>query len=316
MRMPLALTALLAIDVATAPTDAAADPFDAAAPIDAAAGPPRHALRWTREPGAETCTSADALEAAVETRLGRLVFARAEKPAVIIEGRVSPSWHVGIQVRNADGSAIGERVLDERATDCRALDDALVLVISLIIDPNAALRETPAPAPPREPWHVGVGVSALGAGGILPRASVGGALRVSIEAPRFPVVEVWGTWWVPDETSAHGQGGRFTLITGGVAARIPLWKLDTGFGFQLGRMAGTGIGFDRVQDAHAVVPTVTIDPAVAIPIGPRVSFKAGLSLWLPLVRPRFTFEQSGGDVEVYQPGVVGGVVHAGADVRF
>jgi len=219
-------------------------------------------------------------------------------------------------VRNADGTAIGERVLDERATDCRALDDALVLVISLIIDPNAALRESPAPAPPREPWHVGFGVSALGAGGILPGASIGGALRVSIDAPRLPVIELDGTWWRPDDTSDRGQGGRFTLLTGGVAVRIPLWKLDTGFGFQLGRMTGTGIGFDRVQDAHAVVPIVTIDPTVVIPVGPRVSFNAGLSLWLPLVRPRFTFEQAGQDVEVYQPGVIGGVVHAGAGVRF
>jgi len=306
MRMPLALIALVAL-VAS----------------DAAAQPPRHALLWTREPGAETCAGADALEAAVEARLGRLVFARAEKPAVIIEGRVSPSWHVGIQVRNADGSAIGERVLDERVTDCRALDDALVLVISLIVDPNAALRESPAPvlsesaAPaPSLPWHAGVAVALLGAGGILPGASVGAGLRVSIDAPRLPTVELSGTWWYPDETRDRDRGGRFTLITGGVAVRIPLWKLDTGFGFQLGRMTGTGLGFDRVQTAHAVIPTVTIDPAVAIPFGPRVSFKVGLSLWLPLVRPQFTFEQAGEDIEVYQPGIVAGVVHADAAVHF
>jgi hypothetical protein len=95
-----------------------------------------------------------------------------------------------------------------------------------------------------------------------------------------------------------------------------MWKLDTGFGFELGRMTGTGIGFDHVQEAAAMIPAVAIDPAVAVPVSPRVSFRAGLSLWIPLVRPQFTFEQAGQDIEVYQPGILAGVVHANADVHF
>ncbi len=296
MRRLLALTALLA--------------------SDAAADPPRHELRWTREPGAETCIDPDALTAAVEARLGRIVFARTDKPAVIIDGRVSPSWHVAIWVRNADGSPIGERVLDEPAASCRALDEALVLVISLIIDPNAALREPAVPALSREPWHVGFGVSVLGAAGILPGASIGGALDVSIDGPVLPTIELLGTWWMADETRDLGQGGRFGLITGGIATRIPIWKLDTGFGLQLGRMTGTGIGFDRVQDAVALVPAITIDPSVVWASRGRISFRAGLSLWMPLVRPQFTFEQGGQDVVVYQPAAVAAVLHAGADMRF
>jgi hypothetical protein len=284
--------------------------------VDAAADAPRHALHWTREPGAESCIDADALTTAVEARLGRPVFVRTEPPAVIVEGHVSPSWHVAIAVRGTDGSAIGERVLDEPSVNCHALDEALVLVISLIIDPNATAREPPPSVTPREPWHARVGASLLGAAGILPGASLGGALRVAIDAPLLPTVELHGTWWLPDETLDQNQGGRFRLLTGGVALRIPLWKLDTGFGFELGRMIGTGLGFDRVQEARAVIPALTIDPAVAWPLGPRIFFTAGLSLWMPLSRPQFTFEQGGQDVVVYQPAHLTAVLHAGAALHF
>ena len=293
----------------------------AAVASDAAADPPQHSLQWTREPGAESCIDAAALTTAVEARLGRPVFVRSEAPAVIIDGRASPGWHVAIAVRGADGATIGERVLDKSAADCRALDEALVLVLSLIIDPNAAQREATLPVPtppppPREPWHVGFGVAVLGGAGILPGGSLGAALRVSIDAPVIPVIELQGTAWLPDETRDQSQGGRFTLITGGIAARIPIWKLDTGLGFQLARMAGTGLGFDRVQDAHAFIPTITIDPSVAFRSGPLVSFKAGVALWVPLSRPQFTFEQAGQDVVVYQPAPVAAIVHVGAHLRF
>ena len=283
---------------------------------DAPAETPRHALRWTRAPGAETCIDAEALSIAVEARLGRAVFVRTEQPAVIIEAHVSPGWRVAIAVRGADGSAIGERVLDEAAADCHALDDALVLVIALIIDPNAALREPPPAPTPREPWRFRVGASLLGAAGVLPGAAFGAGVRVAIDAPMLPVIEARGTWSPTDETIDGGQGGRFTRMSAALAIRPTIWRLDLGLGFELARITGTGIGFDRVQNATALIPAIAIDPALVVAITERVSFRIGALVWIPLVRPRFTFEQAGQAVPVYQPAPVGAALHAGADLHF
>src|SRR5688572_24899885 len=99
---------------------------------------PTHILRWTRGPGAESCIDAQMLATAVEERLGRVVFAEQATPAVIIEAhvaRATAGWHVAIAVRSADGKPLGARELDEPAADCRALDEALSLVIALIVDP-------------------------------------------------------------------------------------------------------------------------------------------------------------------------------------
>ena len=286
---------------------------------DAAADTPRHALRWARAPGADSCIDQDGLSAAVEQRLGRRVFTRAEQPAVVIEAQVSPGWHVAIAVRGADGSSIGERVYDEPAPDCRALDEALVLVIALIIDPNAALAEPrppSAPPPPREPWRFGVGASVLVGAGIMPGVSLGAALYVAIDAPVLPAIEVRGSAWSEDETRDQDQGGRFSALAGGVSVRVPLWKLDLGAGLELARMSGSGIGFDRVQEARALVPAITVDPRFSIRITDRARVVAGITLWIPLVRPRFTFEQGGQDLLVFQPSPVGGWLHAGAVLRF
>jgi hypothetical protein len=284
--------------------------------VDAAASTPRHALRWTRAPGADGCTDADALSAAVEARLGRNVFVRGEKPAITIEGQVSPGWHVTIAVRDAQGVAIGERVLDEPSLDCRALDEALVLVIALIIDPNAALREPPAPAKPREPWRFSAGASLLGGAGRLPGAAVGGSARFAIDPPAVPRIEARGTWWVPDETVEVNQGGRFTAIAAALTVRFELGTLDLGAGFEATRLTARGIGFDRVQNARSIVPAAVLDPCLVLAITERISFRTGVLVWIPLVRPRFTFEQSGQEVLVYQPAPAAAGLHAGVDLRF
>jgi hypothetical protein len=283
--------------------------------LAAFADAPRHALRLTRAPGAESCIDAGSLAAAVEARLGRTVFTRTEPPAVIIDAQASPGWHVAIAVRGADGTAIGERVLDDPATNCRALDDALVLVIALIIDPEAAMREPSSPQA-REPWRVDAGASLLGAAGLLPGAGFGGGVHVGVDPPALPAFEIHGTAWLGDETRDQGRGGRFSLLAAGLAVRVPTWKLETLVGVELARMAGSGIGFDRVQDASAVIPALAVEPRIVLARAQRVSFSAGLVVWIPLLRPRFTFEQAGMDVVVYQPAPLAGIAHVSADLRF
>jgi hypothetical protein len=276
---------------------------------------PRHALVWTRTPGAEACVDAGALAGAVEARLGRSVFTRTDSSAAVtIDARVSPHWHVAISVHGANGNAIGERMLDEPGANCHALDDALVLVLALIIDPDAATRESPQP---REPWRFDAGASLVGAAGVLPGAALGAGVRFGIDPPGLPAFELHASAWLPDETRDGGRGGRFTLVSAGLAVRVPVWRrLETAVGFELARMTGTGIGFDRVQDASAVIPAISVEPRFVIALTRQTSFTAGLALWIPLARPQFTFEQAGMDVVVHELARIAGIAAVSAGLRF
>lgn len=80
----------------------------------AQAPPPRHALRWTRGPGAESCIDAAVLRASVESRLRRRVFVASDVAPVVIDAHIAPAasgWHVAIAVRDEAGASIGAREL-------------------------------------------------------------------------------------------------------------------------------------------------------------------------------------------------------------
>ena len=302
-------------------------------------GSARHALRWTRGPGAEACIDAPALIAAVETRLGYHVFGETDA-AVIIEAHVQPKatgWHVAIAVRRDDGTLIGMRELDERLPDCRVLDDALVLMIALIVDPDAATRApapnvppaapiAPLPPPrvpisrPSPPWLFEASAGIATAGLLLPGASVGATACFSIDAPGLPAVLIRGTWWLEDELRDRNQGSSLNLVTGGVAVRVPVPVSGNLFsvsaGIELGRMAGDGFGFDRSDHASAMVAYLTVEPTITVKLAPRLRLSAMVGAWVPLVRPRFVYDEAGQTMLLYQPAPVAFVGQAGLAVPF
>ncbi|HEY5921134.1 MAG TPA: hypothetical protein VIV11_05665 [Kofleriaceae bacterium] len=294
----------------------------------AADGSARHTLRWTRGPGAEACIDAPALTTAVEARLGYRAFGDAAA-AVNIEAHVqakAPGWHVAIAVRRDDGTALGARELDERSPDCRVLDEALVLMIALIVDPDAAMRASPptvAPAAPppiarSSPWLFEASAAIATAGMLLPGASIGAAARVSIDPPGLPVVVIRGTWWLEDELRDRNQGSAMNLVTGGVALRVPVSGdlVAVSGGIELGRMAGAGFGFDRSDHASATVAYLTLEPTISVKLTPRLVFSALVGAWIPLVRPRFVYVEAGETMLLYQPSPVALVGQAGLTVPF
>jgi hypothetical protein len=299
----------------------------------------RHVLRWTRAPGADACIDAPALMAAVDTRLGRSVFAEQKDAAIVIEAHVRPieqGWHVAISVRGSDGTLTGQRELEEPASDCRALDDALVLVLALIVDPDAAMRDpapppspppppppppapvpTPAPPPPRaEPWRFEASASLIAGGLVVPGPSVGGALRVIVDPPRVPPIGVRGTLWREGDERDDARGVHVRLLTVGLAACPAVWRLALCGGIEVGRMAGAGFGFDRSQQSVAIVTYATIEPRLAVPLSSRFVLVGAIGAWIPLVRPRFVFEQAGEAMLQYQPPPVAIVGHVGLAMLF
>lgn len=300
----------------------------------------RHTLSWTRAPGAEGCIDADALAAAVDARLGRTAFKVADERTIRIEAHVRPferGWHVAISVRAPDGESLGQRELEERGADCRVLDDVLVLVLALIIDPDAAMREPappppipppipppppPAPKPPEPtrppevPWAFGASGSVIAAGALLPGAAVGGALRFELDPPGLPRLAVRGSVWWEDERRAGAQGARFGLVTTGLSACPALGLLEICGGLEVGRMAAEGFGFDRSQQSASAVLYVVVEPQLRVPLATRLALIASIGTWIPLVRPRFVFDQAGQAVLLHQPSPAALVGHVGLALRF
>jgi hypothetical protein len=171
-------------------------------------------LDWVRLAGAESCASSAELVAAVEKRLGREVFTIATKSDLAIEGRVErtkSTWRATI-VSRADGKTLGTRVVDSAESSCRALDEAIVLVLAVTIDPDGEAVPPPDPPPPPKPtyvtvvkhvrhdvvvpvekaseWRADIRLSATGAVGVLPGFAPGARLSGMFEHRAFVPVEL------------------------------------------------------------------------------------------------------------------------------
>ncbi len=180
------------------------------------------ALSWVRLPGAESCIAAPELSTRVEARLGRSAFVSPSAADLSIEGRIERKggrFHAVVTGTRRDGTAIGTRELE--GADCRGMDDGLVLVLALMIDPDASLaprpqtpkeaappevvrerviirevhevRETPAPekvAPPQTPW----GLDGFAEGGLalgrVPGAAPALGAGLTLVPPHFVPLEL------------------------------------------------------------------------------------------------------------------------------
>jgi hypothetical protein len=104
-------------------------------------------LSWVRLPGAEGCIPTQTLAERVEQRVGRQVFVSASQADLSLEGHVEraadgSAFVATLAVSDREGRVLGKRVLRAPGNDCSALDPALVLVIAIGLDPDAALPAT------------------------------------------------------------------------------------------------------------------------------------------------------------------------------
>jgi len=271
-------------------------------------------LRWIQGAGATTCIGERDLAAAVAARLGDKAAAHGVASGLVIDGEISPSasgWNAEIHTADAHGAALGQRELREPAADCRAIDDKLVLVIALIVDPEL-LDEVAAPvsahraveAVPRAPWRFGGGVSALAARGLLPGFGFGTALAAVIEPPRGWPIEIGATLWPRDRGLAGPGGATFLQLTGG-AALCPrlVGPVSVCVGAQAGEVRARGFGYDQNELRHELVVDATAALRVEWHFHDAIGARVSAGAWVPLSRPRFVFQQGGADVQVYQPSV-------------
>lgn len=106
------------------------------------------ALSWVRDAGAEGCIALPELATRVEQRLGAPTFVSPSGAMLHVEGRISPrrgkpGFDVSLTSSDAQGRVLGRRSLQGDDPSCRALDEALVLVIALTVDSSGRFIELP-----------------------------------------------------------------------------------------------------------------------------------------------------------------------------
>ena len=106
--------------------------------------PSTSSLSWVRLAGAESCVSTQRLAERVEKRLGRRAFVSASQADLSFEGRIQhdtrhDAWVATIVVSDRAGRIVGRRELHAIGSECSSIEDSLVLVLAIAIDPGGVI---------------------------------------------------------------------------------------------------------------------------------------------------------------------------------
>jgi hypothetical protein len=302
--------------------------------------PRRVELAWIADP---SCPSGEAVVSAVE----RLVRGSPPREVVVARGEVvhEGSWRVSLETRSGD--RLGKRTIE--AASCEQLADATALILALMIDPSAALRQPepgaphppapppvageasrpapeppvpapPEPRPPRPRASLFLAVAAVGDVGTLPAPAIGasasgglsaGAYRFTVDIGAFPVQE--------SRLVQHPQDGAdFRLITGAlVACRswIAFWRVHAGpcLGAELDALWAQGFGVDRPRGGLARWGALLGGGLVEAPVAGPASVELRVAGTVPFARPPFYFDDI---ATLYRPSAAALRVHFAASLRF
>ncbi|MCU0686426.1 MAG: hypothetical protein MUF34_29970 [Polyangiaceae bacterium] len=290
-------------------------------------------LQWQRLGGAERCISGEELAATLQRRLRRGTIGGPEAE-VTLEGSIAPAegrpgWKAWIVVRDRDEKAVGAREVASDEASCRALDEALLLVLSTIVDPSMALEPAPPPSPPkvvRRPgnetaWHVAIGGG--GALGLVPGLGAGVSASAGVRPWGGPVLELEGAHWFANQAERAGGSAAVSATYGAVnVCWLPIergpWSLGGCVGAQGGVVSVDGGGLS----GENLAPSRLIGNAAArvearLALGDPFFLRFLLGGAVPLVRDRFFFDAPGGEsVSLFRLSPVIGTASVQGGLRF
>ena len=294
------------------------------------------ALSWVRQPGADDCIGAPALAAAVEARLHRRVFVPPSDAEVSLEGTISRAktgnmYIARFRVADRYGHVLGERDVQENATSCTLLDEKLALVVSLLIDPEAALGEaapppdasaTPPPPPtapvatapvatapapegpaaarPRPPWRWFVGLELGGAGGIVPDVGWSIAAGALITPPRLPGLRVRAGSFLPASQRLEGGSRADISLVMGELALCPLELRRAPLGLTVcagglgGQLSGRGSGFTDSMSTSSAFGAVDLTMLAELDLTRSLGLTLAPSLVVPVTRSQLAYVDDAG----------------------
>lgn len=317
----------------------------ACAPRAEAAPARRVDLTWRSEDA--TCIDQATLARTVESTLGRPVF-HADAPAsASIEGRVEPAasgsgFRAAMTMRSPSGEVLSQRDVSTQATSCDRLDEAVAVVIALMVDgveetvslrlppepsrtPAQAAPPPPAPAQTAPPeagssMNVEPEAGATIAAGLVPHAGLGAYGRLSL--PAGPLSFAVGLQGFPaTRTVQSGPGASihaWTFDLDGCYAPVDdvSWRLVGCALLGAGWLAAAPFGTDRTDSV--------IHPLVFAGASVEGAWRVAGPLWLhlrtaltvPFESPEYFFRATDGSHTVFQPWVVSPSLSAGIGWRF
>ncbi len=185
--------------------------------------------------------------------------------------------------------------------------------------PHVSSPTTPSIARATEPtvaWRPALVLAVAIDSGALPNTGLGVDLEARLQRGAFQVV-AFGTWFGSQDTvRVVNAGGTFQLAVGGaLACFAPQRGRWTGLacgGFELGRLAGTGL-VAHPETAASLWRAGRADVGVTAGLGGNVALALRVGVAVPGSRPKFVLD--GADL-VYQPSRLAGRLTAGLEIGF
>jgi hypothetical protein len=253
--------------------------------------PERARLRYTAEDAASPCPTDAEFRAAVETRVGHVVFGEPATFTIEVTLRRDGAAFVAtVALPDAPGEGAAARELRSEVS-CAEVVAAAALVASIAADPASLLRPAlppaPAPLPPPAPrtWRRLVGLGPRAAWGLTPAPTVGLALSfAAVRARRALGAELRGL--LPTDVD-HERGHVAVLPLSLSVLPCTLWRaLEACAVAELGLIHGAGSGFDEDFSAWRVFGGGGARGAAFIDVG-RVRLRASLEGEVLLPRTSF-----------------------------
>jgi hypothetical protein len=287
------------------------------------------ALSWSRSAGGQDCIDGRELSSRVEAVVGRTVFAPGAADAdgpTVVAGTAGPApdgngWQAIVEAR-ANGSVVMRRQVGVRGPDCHQLDEAVVLVIALMVDSAESLPvviNLPVPAKPiAEAVGLGVAISP----GMMPGAGVSVGFTGAITIPPLWPVVLWTrTWPTALAVGEADKGGHVGAWSVGAAvcplhAEEHVWGAAACIGGSGGAITSNGVNLDEPESrtlGYAEVDArIDLRARIAGPVFIGIELGAGV----PVTRYTYRYTQSDNAKEtVFQTATVIPQLGAHLEVR-
>lgn len=275
--------------------------MDAAPPVD---------LVWTQAAGGEDCISPSDLASKVAAALGHPVFSPASSPDDgHVRGSVGPGpfgrgWLAVVEARHGAAPPL-RRELAMNAPDCRQLDEAIVLVVALLLD-SAVTSLPPLTIGSSAPSiSASLGPDVAVAWGMLPGPSIGVGLVSTTQIGRLlPIVLSFHEW--PSTHAAQGTaGGRIAALTFG-AAVCPLefrrrgWEIFGCAGASGGEVTSAGSGLVHTRNDARQYIQIDTQVGLRLRVADHVASRVALGAGFPFTRYEYQFDAADQVVDVFR----------------